>query len=59
MRNYRAGEIALTTVGLFRLTEDSECGSHWLAAETMTAEPEPCKVRERDIVVILEPKNAP
>lgn len=59
MRNYHRGEVALTPVGLFRLTEDSECGSHWLTAETMTDPHEPCKIRESEIIVILEPHHVP
>ena len=58
MRNYRKGEVAWTKVGLFRIVEDMECGSHWISAETMPGG-EPCKLRERQIVAVLEVRDVP
>lgn len=58
MRNYRKGEIAWTRVGLFKITEDVPCGSHWISAETMPSG-EPCTLREKQIVAVLEVRDAP
>jgi hypothetical protein len=58
MRNYRKGEVALTSFGhMFRLVEDALCGSHWITVE-MLPDGEKCVLREKTIVAVLEVSDA-
>lgn len=54
MRNYRKGEVVLTSFGrLFRLTETPACGLPWIACVSMP-EGEEFQLRESTIVGVVE-----